>query len=84
MSVLVLVQGGCSGHRQVGGRLKVAQRFAPFCFPICCAPIIFALLLLLRSFPELLLLGRADCAQRVQVSVLVLVLGGCLGRRQRF
>ena len=37
---------------------------------------------LLRSFPELLLLGRADCAQRVQVTVLVLVLGGCLGRRQ--
>ena len=48
--------------RLVGGRLRVAQfaaqRYAPFCFPICFAPIIFAmLLLLLRIFPELLLLG---------------------------
>ena len=35
------------------------------------------LLMVLRLLPELLLLGRADCAQRVQVSVLVLVQGGC-------
>ena len=41
------------------------------------------LLLLLPLIPEMLLLGRADCAQRVQVSVLVLVQGGCSGRRQR-
>ena len=34
------------------------------------------------SFPELLHLGRADCAQRVQVSVLVLAQGGCSGHRQ--
>ena len=40
-------------------------------------PTITFLLLLLRSFPELLLLGQADFAQRVQVSVLVLVQGGC-------
>ena len=48
--------------------------------PICCAPITF-LLLLLRSFPDLLLLGRADCAQRVQVLVPVPVLWRLLGTR---
>ena len=38
--------------RLVGGRLRVAQSYAPFCFPIRFAPIIFALLLLLRHFPN--------------------------------
>jgi len=47
---------------------------------LCYHQLLLFLLLLLRPFPELLLLGRAYCAQRVQVSVLVLVQGGCLGR----
>ena len=80
---------------QVGSRLRRRRR--PSCWhsrlPVVCAvpPLraavvlpsqLLFLLLLLRSFPKLLLLGRSDCAQRVQVSVLVLVQGGCLGRRR--